>query len=253
MTTYPGFGVLLERLVDHRKLDIGQLSVQAEAEESELQAVLNGATPDLELLRRLAPALGLQTADLFAVAGMPIPEHLAPLDATAGRLVPQLVERAVFLPPDRRSELLRYARSLPQEDRTVPVRTPRSHEQYQLSFGAVLLHMLANRNLDWVSSAKVLYLLSGLYVSASTIGGVGHGRVELARDLLADFAVVLGIRVGDLAAMAGPAVEVNARLGEHIQRQHSAGPDMAELIAELRRLSFDQVRQVGVEAGTELR
>ena len=113
--------------------------------------------------------------------------------------------------------------------------------------------MLANRNLDWTSSARVLYLLSGLYVSASTIGGVGHGRVEPARDLLADFAVVPGIQVDDLAAMAGPVVEVNVRLGERIQRQHSAGPDMAELITEIRRLGFDQIRQVGVEAGAVLR
>ncbi|MFE7789930.1 hypothetical protein [Streptomyces sp. NPDC057460] len=62
--------------------------------------------------------------------------------------------------------------------------------------------MLANRNLDWMSSARALRAVSGLYVSASTIGGVGHGRVKLTRDLPADFAVVLGIPVGDLAAMA---------------------------------------------------
>lgn len=135
----------------------------------------------------------------------------------------------------------------------MPVRAPRSHEQYQPSFGAALLHMLANRNLDWMSSARVLRAVSGLYVSASTIGGVGHGRVKLTRDLLADFAVVLGIPVGDLAAMAGPVGEVGAQLGDRVQWQHAAGPDMAELIVELRRLSSQQIRQVGVVAGAELR
>ncbi|MEU2285527.1 hypothetical protein ABZ614_26945 [Streptomyces sp. NPDC013178] len=253
MTRHPGFGVLLERLMDHRGLDVGPLSRQAEAAESELGAVLGGAASDPVLLRRLAPALGWPTADLFAVAGVPVPEELAPLDATAGRLVPHLVKHAVALPPRRRDALLRRVRSLPQENRTVPVRAPRPHERYPPGFGAALLRMLANRNLDWMGSARVLYLVSGLYVSAATIGGVGHGRVELTRDLLTDFAVALGIPVGDLAAMAGPVGEVNVALGERVPWQHSAGPDMAELIAELRRLSFDQIRQVGTETGVELR
>ncbi|WP_405691105.1 hypothetical protein [Streptomyces sp. NBC_00057] len=98
-----------------------------------------------------------------------------------------------------------------------------------------------------------MYLLSGLYVSPSTIGGVGRGTVELTRDLLADFAVVLGIPVGDLVAMAGPVGETNAQLGDRVPRQHGAGPDMAVLIAELRRLSADQIRQAGTEVGAQLR
>ncbi|GGR29929.1 hypothetical protein GCM10010251_52420 [Streptomyces aurantiogriseus] len=239
--------------MDHRELDVGPLSRQAEAEESELWAVLRGAAPDPVLLRKLAPALGWRTADLFAVAGIPVPEELAPLDATAGRLVPQLVRHAVALPQERRGALLRHVRSLPQENRTMPVRAPRPHEQYRPGFGAALLHMLANRNLDWTGSARVLCLVSGLYVSAATIGGVGHGRVELTRDLLADFAVVLGIPVGDLTALAGPVGETDVLLGERLRRQHSAGPDVAELIVELARLSCEQIRQIGVEAGAEVR
>ncbi|MFD3505526.1 hypothetical protein ACFWWT_46605 [Streptomyces sp. NPDC058676] len=182
-----------------------------------------------------------------------MPEDLAPLDAKAVPLVPQLVRKAVSLPPERRRELIRFVRSLPQEDRAVPSRSLRPYEQYQPSFGAVLLQMLANRNLYWTGSVRVMYELSGLYVSPSTIGGVGRGRVELTRDLLADFAVVLGIPVGDLVAMAGPVAETNTELGDRVPRRHGAGPDMAVLIAELRRLSADQVRQAGAEAGARLR
>ncbi|MFF3055258.1 hypothetical protein [Streptomyces sp. NPDC057909] len=64
--------------------------------------------------------------------------------------------------------------------------------------------MLANRNLDWMSFARVLRTVSGLHVNASTIGGVVHGRVKPTRDLPADFAVVLGILVGDLVATSTP-------------------------------------------------
>jgi hypothetical protein len=53
--------------------------------------------------------------------------------------------------------------------------------------------------------------------------------------------------------MAGPVDEVDVGLGERVRWQHSAGPGMAELIVELRRLSFDQVRCVGVEAAAEMR
>ncbi|MFE4262014.1 hypothetical protein [Streptomyces sp. NPDC056883] len=112
--------------------------------------------------------------------------------------------------------------------------------------------MLANRNLTWSASVRVMHTLSGLCVSASTIGQVGHGTVEVTRDLLADFAVVLGIPLGDLAAMAGPVGESNARLGYRDPRHHGAGHDRAVLIAELRRLSADQIRAVGVEAGARL-
>ncbi|MDQ1051091.1 hypothetical protein [Streptomyces sp. V4I2] len=196
MTRHPDFGVLLQRLADHRKLDFSLLARRAEVEDSELRAVLRGTPPEPALLRRLASVLGYYAADLFVLAGAPVPEDLAPLDATAVPLVPQLVRSAVSLPPEGRRELIRFVRSLPQEDRTVPGRALQPYEQYQPSFGAVLLQMLANRNLYWTGAVQVMYELSGLYVSPSTIGGVGRGKVELTRDLLADFAVVLGIPLG---------------------------------------------------------
>ncbi|MDQ1051088.1 hypothetical protein QFZ76_009324 [Streptomyces sp. V4I2] len=53
--------------------------------------------------------------------------------------------------------------------------------------------------------------------------------------------------------MAGPVGETNTQLGDRVPRQHRAGPDMAVLIAELRRLSAEQVRQAGTKAEAWLR
>ncbi|MFE3037354.1 hypothetical protein ACFXKY_37590 [Streptomyces canus] len=86
MTEHPGFGALLARLLDHRGL----------------------GDPDAELLRRLAPALGLHTVDLFLLARQAVPDDLAPLDATAAPWVKSTAERR---------DLLRLVRSLPQEKR----------------------------------------------------------------------------------------------------------------------------------------
>lgn len=118
------FGPLLKRLLDRRGLDLAALSRQtssrqaasqlARVPESEPQAVLAGAAPSPSLLRRLAPVLGLHTADLFAIAGVGIPDDLAPLDATAGRRVPGLARAAVALPPEKRDALRRLVASLPR-------------------------------------------------------------------------------------------------------------------------------------------
>ncbi|MCY0931662.1 hypothetical protein OTB20_36880 [Streptomyces sp. H27-H1] len=249
MAELPGFDVLLRRLADHRKLDLRLVAQQAEIDDFTLRSLLEGAPSDAAFLRRLAPALGFHGADLFAMAGAPVPEDLAPLDATAAPLIPSLVKRTAELSPERRSEVIRFVRALPQEARTVPVRFLRLSGQDPPGFGAVLVHMLANRNLYWTGAVHVMHTLSGLYVSAATIGGVGGGTVELTHDLLADFAVVLGISVGDLAAMAGPVAETDGRLGTRIPRHRGAGYETAALLTELRRLSADQIRRVGLEAG----
>lgn len=240
MSEYPGFGVLIARLSGHRGLDVGSLSGLAEVPERELQQVYDGADPSPMLLRQLAPALGLHAADLFVVAQAPVPEELSPLDRDAGWEVPKVVGQAVRLPPELQRQLLEYARSLPQHRRTKPVPAPKSYEQYPPGFGAVLLRMLANRNLDWMSSVKVLaWLTHGrLYLSSATIGAVGRDCKEVTPSLLADFATVLGIPVDDLAVLGG----IQMRSGAP-----SAPPalaDMAALIWEIRRLTASQVRQV---------
>lgn len=246
MSGYPAFGVLLARLSGHRELDVRSLSELAGTPEPELQAVFKGASPSLSLLTKLAPALGLHIADLLVIAGLPVPEELAPLDPRAGSLVPRVAGRSVCLPSGSRERLLEYARSLPQHARTQPVPVPKSYEQYPPGFGALLMRMLNNRNLNWWQSAETFARLTGghLYLSAATVGAVGRDQNRLTPDMLAGFAVVLGIPVDDLAALR------DVRLPDGGVPAYSVPADIAVLLWEVRRLTAGQVRQVLDEANS---
>ncbi|WP_427917554.1 hypothetical protein [Streptomyces sp. cg40] len=238
MTGLPDFDVLLARLASHRQLDIAGLASSAEIPESELRAVYEGMAPSPSALGRLAPVLNLHAADLFVIADVPVPDELAPLAAWAGGLVAGLVKDAVGLPADHRRRLSRLARSLPQESRTEPVRTPRVYERFERGPGGVLMGMVGNRNLTWTGIAHTFLSLTGRYWAASTYGGVGNGRKELTPDLLTDFATVLGVPVGTLSVLTG----VDVPDGPPVP--NPAAVDAAELMWDVRRLTVDQVRQV---------
>ncbi|MET7337116.1 hypothetical protein [Nonomuraea sp. NPDC005650] len=184
--------------------------------------------------------------DLFVLAGMPVPDELTPLDAEAGSWTASLVNQAVCLRPEFIDQLRGLARSLPQHPRTRPYPPPKPYEQYDPSFGAALVRMLANRNLHWTPAAKTLYSLTGLGLSSVTIGQIGHSRKELSPDLLARLATVLGIPAGDLAAVTGIGLPMEA------PPAHSAAADLAGLVWDVRRLTAEQVQQICDEA-TSLR
>ncbi|MET8636020.1 hypothetical protein [Streptomyces sp. NPDC004680] len=96
----------MERWVDHAGLTV-----------DEVRGVLAGEAPGEGLLRRLAAALRFHVVDLFILAGLPVPDDVAPLDAGAERWVPGIVMDAVCLPVGSRRELLQLVGSLPQEER----------------------------------------------------------------------------------------------------------------------------------------
>lgn len=242
MTELPDFDVLLARLAGHRQLDIADLSRSAEMPEPELRSVYEGTAPSPSLLRRLAPVLRLHAADLFVIAGLAIPDELAPLDARARDLVAGLVQDAVGLPLERRRRLLQLARTLPQESRTEPVRTPQVYEQFERGPGGVQLGMVGNRNLSWSGIARTFVSLTGRYWAASTYGAVGNGRKEVTPDLLADFATVLGVPVDTLSVLTGVDVP------DGPPPQSPAAVDAAGLLWDVRRLTVDQVRQVAEAA-----
>ncbi|MBM0235589.1 XRE family transcriptional regulator [Micromonospora sp. STR1_7] len=247
MMEQPSFGVLLARLLQHRGVNLSKLARAAPVPETELRTVLTGAVPSPSLLRRLAPALKLHTADLFVVAELPVPADLAPVEAISGSLIKELVRCAINLRPEQRHRLRQLAQSLPRRDRVEQELTLPVYEQYEPSFGATVVRMLRNRNLDWSTSTQILYNLAGVGpLSAATIGAVGHGRKELSPELLVGFATVLAIPADDLAAMAG------VELTPEIPRPHAAGADLAGLIWDIRRLTTDQVRHVCEAAKSEL-
>ncbi|WP_327727403.1 hypothetical protein OG250_09435 [Streptomyces sp. NBC_00487] len=233
------FGPLLKRLLDRRSLDSAALSRLASVPEPELLSVFHGETPSPSLLRRLAPALGLHSADVFAIAGADIPDDLAPLDATAGRRVPHLTRDAVVLPPEQREALRRLAASLPQVERTRPVPEPRPHQQYPPGPGALLMRMIRNRNLGWTATAHIFLVVTGRYWSAATYGGVGRGRTPLTPDLVADFAALLDVAAADLTALTGVPLPATPT------PPNPAVTGVAELIWAVRRLTASQLQQVG--------
>lgn len=245
MSEVPGFGIVLARLLDSRGLDAWSVPGLG-AEEGAMSAVLAGGPPGRAVLSLLARVLGMRLPDLFVVAGLEVPPDLAPLDAKAGPLAARLVWQAGQLLPGRPGELLDFARSLPQQDRTEPFPPPRGYERYPPGFGGMLARMLAARNLDWMSSVRVLYAVSlgRVYWSAATIGLVGRGRKEVTPDLVTVFAAALGIGAGDLAAIGG--MPLPAEPGIPLNPSVDA---MAELAWEARRLTAEQVGLVHGKAG----
>ncbi|MGW4652718.1 hypothetical protein [Kitasatospora sp. NPDC004289] len=66
----------MARLLERRSLDAFEISAPGNVSLEELRAALDGQRPADSLLRGLGPVLGLHAADLFAVAGQPVPNHL---------------------------------------------------------------------------------------------------------------------------------------------------------------------------------
>src|ERR1700753_230449 len=108
-----GFGVLLTRLAERRQLDLD--AVARAADVADFGNVLRDGRPSPGLLRRLAPALSLHTSDLFVIAGVDVPDDLAPGDHTTGSWIPVLVRSAVALGPEQRNVLRDFVASLPHE------------------------------------------------------------------------------------------------------------------------------------------
>lgn len=196
------------------------------------------AAPSPALLRRLSPVLGLHTADLFVIAGLPVPDDLAPVDPAAGTWVPQIARNVLRLAPEERRRVRDLVRSLPPGERVPPVPVP-EYERYPPGVaGGAIAGMLRNRNLTWTRAARTLAMLTGRFLPAAAIGAVGHGRKELTPGLVTDFAILLG--APDLLVVAGfppPARQL-------------PDADVAALIWELRNLTAEQAKYIsGVTAG----
>jgi hypothetical protein len=187
----------------------------------------------------------MHVPDLYVIADLEVPQELAPVDAGAGPDTARLVFEAGRPPAGSVDELLAFARSLPQHDRAEPFPPPKSYEQYPRGFGGTLARMLATRNLNRLSSVKVLYAVSlgRVYWDESTIGLIGRGRKDVTPDLVTVFAAAVGIPAGDLAALAG----IDPSAGNEIPLNPRADA-MAELLWEGRRLTAEQVLLVRGQA-----
>ncbi|MFJ9446934.1 hypothetical protein ACIRRH_34505 [Kitasatospora sp. NPDC101235] len=240
MTGVLEFGALLARLMDHRTLDSAALSTAAGADPAQLRAVLDGRAPTGQLLRVLGPVLGLHAADLFVLAGQPVPDDLTPVTRNPHWSVSHVVYNVMVMPAGNRRLLLDAIRAQPLVQREGRGGVDRPYHRYEPGFGAVLLKLAHSRNLKWACTAKALYAVTGgqIYLSASTIGGVGRGTVEATPELVAGFAGMLGIPAPDLAALGG------IRLPDGLPPLHSRAADVATIIWEARRLTTAQLGEV---------
>lgn len=243
MTKHPGFGAMLAWLLHHRELDVRELADHAGLAADEIRAVLAEEPPGEGLLRRLATALGFHAVDLFILAGLAVPDDLAPLDAAAERWAPYIVMDAMHLPSPERRELLQFTRSLPQEERRARF-APKRLTPHADGPGDRVVRMFRYRNLGGVGTAKTLAVVTPTYLSAATYGVIGAGRKELTPRLVTDFAALLGIDARELAALTG----VFLRVVPPPPAPEAA--DAAALLWEARRLSAAQAQHVAELAHT---
>ncbi|MEW2356772.1 helix-turn-helix transcriptional regulator [Spirillospora sp. NPDC029432] len=244
---FPPFGVLLERLLDHRGSDTASLAQAAGVPESELGNVIAGLRPSPELLRALAPALDLHAADLFVLAAQRVPDDLTPLDGSfyCRRYLDHLMSDTNCLPADQRAELRRLAQEMPQEPRRRPYVPWKWYDPHKAGLGALVGNLLfANRNLSGSEAAPILAFLSPgrRYVSSTTVVMVGTGHLELTPDWLADLSALIDIPAGDLAAITG------IPLPDGSLPEDPAAADAAALLWDVRRLSAEQLWKVCVRA-----
>ncbi|MEV5576058.1 hypothetical protein AB0L06_39000 [Spirillospora sp. NPDC052269] len=225
-------------------MSFSSLSQAVEVPEDELRSVLDGRPPSPTLLRELAQALDLHAADLFVMAGQPVPDALAPLDASAGRYLDDLVPDVICLPAEQRSRVRRMVRDLPQEPREVAYAGAQVYDPSEAGVGAMVGNMLlSNRNLGWEVAVALACCSNGrMYVSPSTVFRIAAGRTELTPDRLANLTTLLDIPAGDLAAIIGIA------LPDGQPPDDPAAADVAALLWEVRRLSAAQLRLVCEQA-----
>ncbi|MEU9048024.1 MULTISPECIES: hypothetical protein [unclassified Kitasatospora] len=244
MTGVLEFGALLARLMGYRTLDACVLSTAGGTgtDLKELQAVLDGRRPTERLLRDLGPVLGLHAADLFVLAGQPVPDDLTPVTRNPHWSVSPTIYNTMVMPAENRRLLLDTIRVQPLVSREGRGGVDRPYHRYEPGFGAVLLELTHNRNLTWTCTAKALYAVTGgrIYRAASTIGGIGRGAVDVTPELVAGFAGLLGIPARDLAALGG------VRLPDDLPPLHPRAADVAAVVWEARRLTTAQLEDIHV-------
>lgn len=227
---------MLGRLLAHRRAAPATVAPAAGVSVLELDAVLAGGHADDSLLRRLAPALGLHTADLFVIAGHVLPDDLAPARQTRPS-VTDVLRWGMRLYSRRFDSLHELVRSFPVD---LPAEPPPPPPRYAAGMGALVMDLLANRNIRMHPHlAPVL----------RDVGDAPHGEVVGIVEALNDeskltpryvtaFAAVLGMPAGDLAALTGIGPPVAARLYPRHAR-------LAALAWDARRLNSEQLVRVG--------
>ncbi len=238
MTERSLFGMRLRRLLAARRtVDptpfeamTARLAQEAGVSRAELDLIISGAAPSPEILHRLEPVLGIPVADLFVIAGLPVPSELASAWPTTPWHVGTILRDAIGLDRERLGWLAGKIRSLSVEPRTDPAPA----DNYPDHPGALLVRLLKNRNIR--PNARLLMEIGdGPYVADSTIGMLGPGRVAVTPRYVTAFAYLLGYPPREMVALTGVGpVDEDAM-------PHPASAELAALAWHARRLSSDQL------------
>lgn len=115
----PEFAEVLEGLMRNRHLTARAVCRASLRAESTINQLLAGTLlPHADLVKRIAPVLGMETADLLVIAGLPVePEPVEPKpDAAWARKIGTLVTVAHGLTPAQVAHLIEVAEELGTEN-----------------------------------------------------------------------------------------------------------------------------------------
>lgn len=96
------------------------MAEEAGVPHSDLTAVIEGAEPKPDIVRRLGPVLGFHTADMFVLAGLAVPQELASAWPTSPWDVGAILRYAVRMSPQQRSRVGELVQTLPVQLRIGP-------------------------------------------------------------------------------------------------------------------------------------
>lgn len=141
----------------------------------------------------------IHTADLFVIAGLPVPEELASAWPTWPWDVGSILRAAIRMNADQRTQLEAMIRSLPAQ----PPTGSAPADNYPDTPGALLLRLLRTRNMRSYNARILRAVGDGPYVSDATVAGLGPGLVVITPQYVTAFAHLLGYRPGEVAALTG--------------------------------------------------
>jgi hypothetical protein len=173
----------------------------------------------------------LHESDRLVIAGVPLPDQLAPYDGGAGSAIPHLLRAFLPLHPDRQTEVRALVRSLPRLDHGSSGGILHAYDAE--GPGPLIMRLLRNRNMPPVIVAKSVYMVTSgrRYWAAATYSKIGHGGKELTPDLLGDLSALLDVPAADLATLTGITPD-------------PAPADVGDLVWDVRRLTRDQIEHV---------
>lgn len=178
----------------------------------------------------------LHETDRIAIASRPMPPELTPLAPDGGGAVDTLLAHFLPLSPERRAEVLALAASLPQQERVESGAMPHMYARFcgDSGPGAVVMRLLANRNLHPTAIAKAVARVTNgrRYWSAATYNVVSVGIEPLTPELLGDLAVLLNVPATELEILTG------------VTPAGTPDPEVGDLIWECRRLTRGQIRSL---------